>query len=142
MKNIGSARYARERETRGNFTIVCLPPSRSSRFFRAILIFHAPATQVRIYRDFRVSLLTLTLSLPTRELLKFFLLCYPSKLVLKYTHQYNLSETVISQFCVSLCIPLQYKLFISRTELMCVSFFIVRVTRHFIWLPCMVIIML
>ena len=43
MKNVGSARYARERETRGTFTIACLPPSLF--FFRAMLIFHAPATQ-------------------------------------------------------------------------------------------------
>ena len=35
LKNIGSAKYARERETRvgGTFTIACLPPSRSSLFF-------------------------------------------------------------------------------------------------------------
>ena len=40
---------ARERDTREcTFTIACLPPSRSSLFFRAILIFHAPATQANL----------------------------------------------------------------------------------------------
>ena len=46
MKNIGSARYAREKETREGE----LSPSRVSllAFFRAILIFHAPATQAKL----------------------------------------------------------------------------------------------
>ena len=54
MKNIGSARYARERETREGETIIaCLPPSRSSLFFSRHIDFsracHAGYSQPAIY---------------------------------------------------------------------------------------------